>query len=59
MIILNVYGVGVKGDRIVILRPPQVLTRCEAVNLAAWLVAMATTDYEAEFIPLLKDVMNS
>ncbi len=59
MTILNIYGVGVIGDKIVILRPQKLLTKCEAVKLAAWLIAMATTDYEAEFIPLLKDVMNS
>lgn len=37
----NEFLVGMKGDKVVIIRPKMVLTRGEAVNLAVWLVALA------------------
>ncbi len=37
----NKYLVGVRGDVVVMLRPPRELTRSDAVLLAAYLVALA------------------
>jgi len=55
----NKFAVGVLGDRIGILKTPdRYLSKEEALNLAAWLIALSTLDYEKEFLPLLKAVQN-
>ena len=55
----NIFAVGVLGDRIAILKPPTTyLTKEEALNLAAWLVALSCLDSEKEFLPLLAEVEN-
>jgi hypothetical protein len=36
----NVQMVGVRGESIVLLAPRPIMTREEAINLAAWLVAL-------------------
>lgn len=38
---MNEFLVGAKGGKLVIMRRPMELTGAEAVNLAAWLVAMS------------------
>lgn len=55
----NKFFVGVQGsDRIIFLRQiPQMITRPEALNLAAYLVALA--DYEGEFSEILEAVKNT
>ena len=56
----NIFAVGVLGDKVVILvPPPKSLSKEEALNLAAWLVALSTLDSEKEFLPLLAEVENS
>ena len=52
----NLLGVGMAGDDIVIINNRRRLTHIEAINLAAWIVAM--TDKE-EFDKVLKEVMES
>ena len=53
----NKFGVGTQGNMIVILtNPGPVLNKEEALNLAAWLVAMA--DDEDRFEILLNKVSN-
>ena len=49
--------VAVKGDQIVLLRPMAVLTKEQALQLAAWLVALS--DKEDEFPALLDAVLNT
>ena len=56
----NIFAVGALGDKVAILRPPpSYLSKEEALNLAAWLVALSTMDSEKEFLPLLAEVENS
>lgn len=63
MALVNKYRVAVNGDNIVILRPipqPQRLTKAEALELAAWLVALADdSERHSEFSGLLDIVVNS
>lgn len=41
----NRYAVGVSGANIVILRPPRgSMSKSDALNLAAWIVALADND---------------
>lgn len=55
----NAFLVGVQGDRLVLLRPvPRVLTRGQALNLAAWLAALADFD-GSMFDALLRAVRES
>jgi len=54
----NKYLVGVQGDQIVLglaMRAAR-MSKENALNLAAYLVAMATTDPEKDFQPLLDEV---
>lgn len=37
----NICLVGVQGETVVIMRPKQRLTKEEALNLAAWIVALS------------------
>ena len=53
----NHFGVSVQGDSIVILMFQQRLSREQALNLAAWLVALA--DQENQFPKLLEAVQNT
>lgn len=54
----NIFFVGASGDSISILMPPgQYISRQEALNLAAWLVAIA--DVDDEFSDLLQSVRNT
>lgn len=56
----NRFFVGATGDHISILMPPPpqgVITRQEALNLAAWLVAIA--DIDDEFDDLLQAIRNT
>ena len=55
---LNKFGVGVSGARIVILKPPRgTISNADALNLAAWLVALA--DPEGKFPSVLADVLST
>lgn len=57
----NRYLVGMHGEDVVILRPPlrgEHLTRSDALNLAAYLVALADPAQE-EFAAMLKAVLNA
>lgn len=53
----NRCGVGMRGERVVILRFRAELSKREAVNLAAWIVALA--DEDEEFKRLLQAVRNT
>jgi hypothetical protein len=53
----NLFRVGVIGGDLVVLRPFSRLTRAEALNLAAYLVALADT--KEEFPALLKAVLDT
>lgn len=54
----NDFFVGVQGNRVVIMRPvPNLLTKEQALRLAAWLVALA--DDDCEFPAVLKAVQNT
>ena len=56
----NKYLVGSRGNGIVITSPPRGrISRRDALELAAWLVAVATFDHEKEFTPILNEVLNS
>jgi len=53
----NTFGVGMQRDRVVVLNaPPTLMTKHEALNLAAWLVALA--DDRFEFAALLETVLS-
>jgi hypothetical protein len=53
----NKFLVGTQGERIVMLFPaPRSLAREDALNLAAWIVALAD---RGEFAPLLEAVKNT
>ena len=54
----NKYMVGVSGGRIVMLRPPRgSFSNEDALNLAAWLVALA--DLDGKFPAILEAVQNT
>jgi hypothetical protein len=55
--ITNKFLVGAQVDRIIIMKPVQVLTNDEALNLAAWLVALA--DLDNRFPAILKAIQNA
>jgi hypothetical protein len=55
--VANIRLVAVADDKIVVQRPAAHMTRCEALNLAAWLVSLA--DDDDEFQELLKKVQNT
>ena len=59
----NQFFVGVSNDRIVMLRQvPNRLTKAEALNLAAWLVALADDDAGADggaFAAVLREVCST
>lgn len=55
---LNRSLVGVRGDRVVIGRFRAELSKAEALNLAAWLVALAE-DEDHAFGPVLEAVRNT
>jgi hypothetical protein len=50
MEVTNDRHVGVLRDTLVVMRPPTVLTKQEAINLAAWLVVLADT-LDGEAVP--------
>jgi len=53
---LNKYAVGASGARIIILRPPRgSMSPDDAMNLAAWLVALADPGGD-KFAALLKTI---
>lgn len=53
----NRFLVGARGDDLVILRFARSVTKEEALNLAAWLVALA--DSKGEFPAILEAVQNT
>ena len=53
----NKFFVAAQGDQIVIMRPAQRISHDEALNLAAWLVALA--DRDDKFPALLEAVLGS
>jgi len=54
----NQFGVGAQVNRVVFLKPiPMVITKSEALNLAAYIVALA--DDDDEFDALLQDLLCS
>ena len=54
----NRFFVGGHGDNIILMKPiPSKLNRSEALNLAAWLVALA--DEDGRFARLLEAVQNT
>ncbi len=59
-VIPNKFLVGAQGDQVVIGLPMRTarMTKDEALTLAAWLVAIATTDPEKDFQPLLGAAMS-
>ena len=60
MDIENKFGIGICGPEIFILKPiPQHMQNTDALNLAAWLVAMATDDPAKDFEPVLDKVMQT
>lgn len=57
---MNLFGVGITGPGVCILRPvSSILTPDEALNLAAWLVAMAEHQATHSFDEVLKAVQES
>ena len=55
----NVHLVGGYRDGIAIMNPPRgALTKAEALEFAAWIVALASTD-ESEFLTVLREVQNT
>lgn len=55
--VFNRCAVGMRGERVVILRFRAELSKLEALNLAAWIVALA--DDDDEFKNLLQAVRNT
>ncbi len=54
----NKYLIGVLGDQIVVglaMRTAR-MSRQDALEYAAWLVAMSTIDPEKDFLPILKEI---
>ena len=57
---INKFFVGVIGDDISILRPiPNRLSTEDALNLAAHLVVLAADDPDKDWLPVLKEVLES
>lgn len=54
----NLFLIGAQGDRIVLLRPPTNLTHAEAINAAAYLVALSERSFE-EFQRVYEAVCNT
>jgi hypothetical protein len=54
---MNKFMVGVQGERISIGNPQPFMSRSDALNLAAWLVAVA--DLDNEFALVLDKVRNT
>jgi len=57
----NKWIVGVQGDEVVVGLPMRAarMTKEDALLLAAWLVATASTNVEEDFEPILNEVLNS
>ena len=57
----NKWLVGAQGDQIVIGLPMRAarMSKVDALLLAAWLVAMASTNVEEDFEPILNAVLNT
>jgi len=53
----NKYCVGVQGDSLTILLPPRLLSKSDALLLAAWLVTLAEQE-EGEFQQVLEAVQS-
>ncbi len=57
----NKYMVGVQGNTIVVglvMRTAR-MSKPEALNLAAWLVALAADDPEKDLQPIVEDILKS
>jgi hypothetical protein len=54
----NKWGIGCRGEQLVIMRPPQVFSKEEALLLAAWLATLADLGGE-EFPRYLEAVRNT
>ncbi len=58
--VANKFFIGIRGDQIVFMRPvPIELSKSDALNLAAHLVAMAADSYDLDFKPLYDEVCSS
>ena len=56
----NLFMVGLQGGNIVLLRQvPRRISKKEALNLAAYLVAIAADDPDVDFKPILNEVLES
>lgn len=56
----NKFMVGVSGAHIVMLRPPRgSITKDDALNLAAWLVALADDTPPHKFLSVMEAVQNT
>ena len=57
----NKFLVGAQGENIIVGLPMRAarMTKEDALNLAAWIVALATPDAEKEFTPVLNAVLRS
>ncbi len=57
----NKWLVGVQGDQIVMGLPMRAarMSKEDALLLAAWLVALASTNVERDFEPILNSVLNA
>lgn len=53
----NQFMVGSQGTNIIVLRPPSVMTKEQAVRFAAWLVTLA--DDNNQFDTVLEAVQNT
>ena len=51
----NMWGVGVQAENIIILMPPRKLSKDDAVEFAAWIVALAETR-ENQFLSMLDEI---
>jgi hypothetical protein len=52
-VLVNKQGVGLQGDNIVILKPPRMLSAADAMEFAAWIVALAQLATETKFADVL------
>lgn len=53
----NKFMVGVQGDNVIIMRRFNILTKADALNLAAWLVTLANDN--DEFGLMIEKVQNA
>ena len=56
---INRHLVSVRGDNIIIMRPPSILTKADALEFAAWIVALADDSEDGkDFDQALEKVQN-